>query len=368
VEGYLGTTPLPCDAAETPAIGDVLDPIAYEACSWSWLSEDGSPAPVLNVPTPDSSSTASPRPSIDTLALTGRARHVWVGGARQIDSIPTATTHGVYVVRVATGPCPGASPIDSYGCPYWAVVAKVPGLTLDEPTATATPTASSGPSPEPPATPVTPEPSSSLVPGAALPGLIGPEGRPLTVMEFQNAWAADPDHLAGRIAITKGPVPTGFICWSAGAADASASPGTCHLGVVEGYVAQDGYWAVKVGADGKLSLLGELILTQAGRFVFTVDEAVADTSLRPADLLVVSGTLMPWAMDYCDVVLNGQRSHCYPPALLSGTSEHLTAELGTYEAVTGQDLGPQATGLFLIRRGTDTVTVLAAFGLSYPAD
>jgi hypothetical protein len=556
VEGYLGTTPIACDPAESQQIGDVLDPVEYEACSWSWLSEDGSPAPVLNVPTPempapDSTSTAAPRPSIDTLALTGKARHVWVGGARQIDSIPTSTIHGVFVVEIGTGGCPGALPIDSYGCPYWAVIARVPALTLDEePTATAAPTAAAGyptqraltadelarviagpalavntalvasvtvnaaidgcpisaypaaadgrpvigtiegitvcligakqsarlpegsisgtfafrylapgylglvgeitpaspsrlafgvadawpasgeaflvqgwlgaseppdgmaiscaltptvgdpldpdgadcpydnwlsddgtppsggssagsaepsgeslslrgharyvqaggvrlvdsidytapaygtyvvriqtggckgsavkisnpcwhvlarvpeitgPEPatqspsEPPATPVTPEPSWSFSPGVALPGLVGPGGRPLTQDEFKNAWTTDPDHLGGLIVITKGPIGGDFFCWYEGLP--SPSP-TCRVGVNAMQLAPEGYWAVGVGTDGRFTIIGEvtflndLVAVPVDDLLPVKERGAPDlVDQYTGDLMVVSGLL-----------------------------------------------------------------------------
>ena len=60
---------------------------------------------------------------------------------RIIDSIDhAAPVHGVYVVRSVTEGCPNASPIDSRGCGYWRVLARVSDTSLHAPTATATPT------------------------------------------------------------------------------------------------------------------------------------------------------------------------------------------------------------------------------------
>jgi hypothetical protein len=143
VEGYLGATAVPC-ADETPAAGDVLFPNGYEQCRWSWLSDDGSPAAVQSLPTWSPAAEPTAVPSIDLLALDGKARHVEAGGARLIDSIPDATAHGVYVVAPVTGPCPGAAPYDSRGCSVWRVLAKVPELALTDrpaPTPSPTPTA-----------------------------------------------------------------------------------------------------------------------------------------------------------------------------------------------------------------------------------
>ena len=333
VEGYLGTTPIACNPANSPSGGDVLDPVEYENCSWSWLSADGSPAPVLNVPTPewpapDSTSMPSVRPSIDTLALTGQARHVWVGGVREIDSIPTSSIHGVFVMELAAGPCPGALPIDSYACPYWSVLARVPELSLDQPatpTATAAETSpgqtSPAPSPsEPPATPVEPEPGpTQSTPGAAQPGLSGPSGRPLTVAEFQNAWAADPKHLAGRTVITKGPIPA-------------------QMGVEGKYIALDGYWAVKVGSGGKLSVIGEVALAPGGGFVWGPQSV--NQSGRAGDLVLVSGWLLSVLAGRCETVDTPRPSACGPFSMIStGPTDNVEYQIGlqqdAYKQVTG---------------------------------
>ncbi len=144
-EGWLGATALPCDATQSFDVGDFLNPAGFEPCQQSWLSEDGSPAPVIENhgavgPAESDGSAASPAPSIDPLALHGKARYVTAGGMRQIDAIPLETTRGVYVIRKTTGPCPGASPMDSRGCAVWQVLARVAGISL--PQATAAPTAS----------------------------------------------------------------------------------------------------------------------------------------------------------------------------------------------------------------------------------
>ncbi len=151
VEGYLGATELTraqCDAIGTVDIGDVLNPSGYEQCRQSWLSEDGSPAPVSAAwgaaATAARSGAAEPSasPSMDWLAAHEKARYVMAGGARQIDSIPLEATRGVYVVEQTTGPCPDASPVDSRGCAVWQVLAKVADVSLPsaEPTSTSRPT------------------------------------------------------------------------------------------------------------------------------------------------------------------------------------------------------------------------------------
>ena len=589
-DGHLGATALKCDATETPDFGDILNPSGYEPCQSSWLSEDGSPGPVIEnwvaaSPAESAGPAASPAPSIDLLALHGKARYVTAGGARQVDSIPLETTRGVYAVRPTTGPCPGASPVDSRGCVTWQVLARVADISLPKPTAppsaapslalagypadralttaeladlmagpaltsntalvasvtidakndvcpmnraptigviegmrsqvcamgagvsdylktdkvsgtfafqywapgvlgllgevalasssrlafhvgetwptqgkflvdgwlhrskvvgndplacpgqspdpsgnfacnsftlgnsadgsgpdaipvvmstlaqTApdghgvfllTPDTSLCPSPsatdgcllwrvdarladdpqatststlEPPATPVlaptptpTPSPSPLILPtgpaGGALPGIWGPGNRPLTVAEFPQLWTADPQHLAGRIVIVKGPVPAGFSCWSAGAADASISPPPCHLAVSQDTVAPEGYWAVSVGSDGKLSVVGELS-TPNSSFAFSVGQLNAATDLTNGDLVIVEGWLLKHSPT-CDVSATPLWSGCGGISGIAATaSDNAPASFflqqGAYEETTGTTWGAPVHGFFLVQ-------------------
>lgn len=48
------------------------------------------------------------------------------------------------------------------------------------------------------------------------------------------------------------------MCWDAGTADASASPGTCHVGILDSQIAGAGVWAVSIGGDGRLTIAGEI--------------------------------------------------------------------------------------------------------------
>jgi hypothetical protein len=210
-----------------------------------------------------------------------------------------------------------------------------------------------GSTPEPTASPATPQPSSVEFP-FPMSGLAGSGGRPLTPGEFLAAFAADPNRLAGRVVIVKGPVTATIMCVQANALGPCLAMGSTEL------IAQEGYWAVQVGADGKLTLLGELTLTKDGGFVFWPEDVIADTSLQPNDLLIVSAELSVRMEDYCDA----PGVSCIPPADLRDTSAVLDAGPGAYRAVTGHDTGNPISGLYLIRRGTDTVTILAGFELT----
>jgi hypothetical protein len=337
VEGWLGSTPYPesigsvqigCDQP-LYGPGDPLDPESGDnLCSTSWLADDPSTAATLEI---GDGRWIESVPS-------GHA--VTAGGARYHDSVPTTPTRGVYVVRYGSGPCPGASPASSVGCSGWKVLAKIGGLPLSAPSAS-TPAGTPSTSPSAPATPIeSATPSAS--PFGTLTGLSGPGGRPLTTAEFENAWTTDPNHLAGRIVITKGPIPTGFTCSSAGSADASASPGTCHLGVMEGQIAPEGYWAVKVYSDGRLGLVGEVKMP-AGAFVYKVSE-MRVTGPPPGGALVV---IYGW--------LRRDGLAGSPTGSADGL---VSVQPETWASIAG----PQATalleGFFLVQYG-DPATVLA---------
>jgi hypothetical protein len=212
-----------------------------------------------------------------------------------------------------------------------------------------------GASASPPATPI----PSPTPPATAYLGLIGEGGRPLTQAEFSDAWVVDPTHLAGRVAVVKGPVPGGFFCWGAGQADASTPPGTCRLGVLDSQIAPEGYWAVRVEADGLFELLGEIRMNGSS-FAFTVDQVIANESLGPDDLLIVQGTARPWRLDPCDVP-----GPCTYWPLLSGETGQLVPQgAPTWQDLTGQESGPPLSGFFLIRKVSDMAQILAAFELT----
>lgn len=232
VSGWLGATPISCPSLpKSSYVADPLDPDGTDACESSWLTDDPN--------------AAAPTSQNGAVAPAAR-RFVQAGGMRSIDGISGGSpVHGIFVVRPGNGqPC-AFGPVSDPGCPR--VLAVVSDVKIPDPGATRAPTST----PAPVATPVVPSGGSSI-------GLFGTGNRPLTEGEFATLWAADPAHLTGRIAIVKGPLPTGFECWSAGAADVSAPPGTCHIAILDGFIAQEGYWAVRAGADGKLSIVGQI--------------------------------------------------------------------------------------------------------------
>jgi hypothetical protein len=269
VEGYLGSTAVPC-ATETEAPGDVLSPNGYEQCRWSWLSDDGSPAAVQSLPTwspPPVAAEPTPGPSIDLLGLDGKARHVEAGGARIVDSIPAATTHGVFVVRAVTGPCPGAAPYDSRGCAVWRVLARVPELSLSRPTPSATPS---------------PTPASLVTPD----GLLGAGNEPLTLGEVVELMQADPQHLAGWTVVLDAPFGSGVAC---------PDGGTCAA--LKDLLESQGTWAVRIQSDGLFGIMGEVKKGSGGKLVSSLSEVTGE---QQGYLRVVDAWLHAGITELCD--------------------------------------------------------------------
>ena len=273
VEAWLGNYVFSCPTYIATTGGDPLNPDGQDQCAMNWLTDDPK---------------ATPSTSPEGWLPPGGGEIVEAGGMRLIDAVPgPSPVHGVYVVRGATGPCPSAPPESSVGCGTWLVLAKVPNMSIPEPSASASPSPSASESPPvPPASPVA-EPSGPLAPAPV--GVVGPGGRPLTEPEFAALWASDPTHLAGRIAIVKGPVPPAFGCQSWGAEPVPTQ--TCGTVVFEGQIGVDGdYWAVRVGADGKLSIAGQIAPNKTG-FVFTLDQVALSSTSPPAGLQIVDAWL-----------------------------------------------------------------------------
>ncbi len=136
-------------------------------------------------------------------------------------------------------------------------------------------------------------------------GLAGLRGRPLLVDEFTKAFLADRNHLAGRIAIIKGPIPSRYQCFYPGL-ESGASPGKCQLAIADGTAAPSGYWAVKVGADGVISPIGQISLV-AGKFV------VGPTALstQPEGLYIVYG-LLRYNAQSCGAAQPSEGTACSP--------------------------------------------------------
>ena len=341
VEGWLGAVGL-LESCLAPPAADPLDPYGEDCPYADWLGVD-STAPGIEA---DYRRYAgAPEPTDDPPSLRGNARHVEAGGMRRLDSInPESPRQGTYVVRSSTEPCPGDPPTSSRGCSYWRVLAEVADVSTPEPSASTSAPATSAPPERPIASPT----ASS---GMTSTGLIGSGDRPLTQGELATLWASDPKRLAGRTAIVKGPVPTGFVCSDVGAADASASSPTCHVAILDGTIASGGYWAAKMGTDGHLSLVGELTVPADGSYAYSVEGLLSGTRPKAGDLVLVRAVIGLEGGLYCDLPQEGL---CIAPTRLGSTTPGSSASIrvatGTYEALTGNSkTHPLASGVFLIR-------------------
>jgi hypothetical protein len=278
-----------------------------------------------------------------------------------------AIVFGVYVVRADTSACPNPSAADLSGCATWLIMARIadaPGAAPSPATPAALPTLA--PTAGPTATPM-PLPTGPA--GAAPIGLIGSDNLPLTEGVFATLWAADPAHLAGRVVVVKGPVPTGFMCWSAGAADASAPPGTCHIAIQDGFIGADGhYWLVQVGTGGALSIVGELATPQ-NSFVFTLEQLNTSTTLKSGDFAIVDGWLL-LHVPTCDFGATPFPAGCGPfSEIASAATDNSPWSMGVqqsaYQSITGiagdfQSYGPPVHGLFLVQLNGSAAGTLVA--------
>jgi hypothetical protein len=356
VEGWLGAIAISCPTYIATTGGDPLDPDGADQCEFNWLTDD-----------PELGASVVPG---GPPAVPGGGRNVEAGGMRLIDDIPGQTpVHGVFVVRSVTEQCAGASPQSNVGCTAWRVLARIADLPMPLPRP-----ASPSPSPTPtertapPATPVAPTPGPL---DSAPVGLLGSGDRPLTEGEFATLWAADPAHLADRIVIVKGPVPTGFECWAAGAADAVTPAPACHIGVLDGFIAQEGYWAVRVGSDGSLTIIGEISIPTSG-FVFPLEEALTkmdpdatnqffivdawldwepslacDTPPYPTDSLCGAGAV--WSVLTSAPLAQQPWGYPFESPLPSGVS-WFDAGLGAYQVFGSSDLNARPIhGLYLLK-------------------
>jgi hypothetical protein len=102
--------------------------------------------------------------------------------------------------------CPGASESICYQLTVHARLTDDPFAAVALPTRTPRPTATPAPTPL-----VLP---TAIGSGAQPVGLWGSGSRPFTVDELPLVFGLDPGHLANRIVIVKGPVPSGLLCTS----------------------------------------------------------------------------------------------------------------------------------------------------------
>jgi hypothetical protein len=265
-----GGVPLACPLNTPRPVGDPLNPNGQLMCEIDWLSDDANVEPST---LPDGSHVAPTH-----------SRLVEAAGMATIDSVATGTpVHGVFVVRGMTAPCPNASQQDPFGCWSGLVLAKLANITVPEPNSSslpATPTPTLGL----PATPIV-EPSGTLASAAA--GLLGPGNRPLTEAEFSALWAADRAHLAGRVAIVEGPVPTGFEC--------STMLPPCEVTILDGLRTHEGNWVVRVGTYGQLDVMGEISISYPqNTFVFKLGDAITAWNNQTQSGLMIVDAWLDW--------------------------------------------------------------------------
>ena len=261
---------------------------------------------------------------------------------------------GPAFVLLSTGQCdPPAAP--GATCSLVYIVARLdddPFAAVATATGTPPPTGTppaAVPSPTPPVLPTTPAGAQPL-------GLWGSGNRPFTVAELPQIWAADPNHLANRIVIVKGPVPSGISCTAT--ENGISTPGPCDPAVEMAQIAPEGYWAVKVGSNGRLTIVGQLALPSDGGFSFTGGLDSATERLRDQGLvIVVDGWLSEVTYDSCAWAEtpppNGCRASKITGTAPADPSDLITPQVGAYQTFTGAapDVtvqGPPVRGLYLV--------------------
>ncbi len=332
VHGWLGTDPRDCGkpGAQPTMMGYGLFPDGRVMCYAALTATAFDHTRVVSSgPTP----AGPPRLTVGEWELPADGQAVDPG---PLFSMPGASpvggsVEGTYVVE-AGHHC------SEYGdCLEFSVLARLAYVALPEPTPSPTST------PQPPATPAPPTPSG--YPAVPSTGVWAPGNRPLTVAELYTACSADPQHLAGRIVVTKGPLPTDTRCWKVDAAVSCA--GSSLL--------PEGYLVIQFDSAGKPTLLGQLS-SPGGRFVSTLAQISGGGAVPSDSLVVVDGYLVESVGPHCDSSPLGAR--CLPsivdslPESLS--SYRLTVQDGAYRSVTGRasdpaQNGPPIYGQFLMR-------------------
>ena len=106
---------------------------------------------------------------------------------------------------------------------------------------------------------------------------------------------------------------------------------------------------MKVGADGKLSIVGELATT-SGQFVGTLDAGAIDRSVARNEYRLVDGTLAyHWLA--CDVAPLPSGNRCSPSELESGEVVDLV-QPSAYEQLGGASPWPPVRGVYLVHMCT----------------
>ena len=361
VEAWLQKVGPTCGGSASGVTPDPLDPAAWRghACDYFRLADDPSAKESFSALGGFLESAGEKQVKAETMI--------------PIDMRQAAenTPHGVYVVRGFSERCPDASATAQVrlGCGHWTVLAKVPNITAPEPSPSASPSPADSAAASQSMAPASLAASGTDPSAPAPAGVLGTGNRPLTEAEFAALWASDPTHLEGRIAILKGPVPPALGCHSWAAA-APAPSQTCGTIVFEGQIGADGhYWAVHVGAEGKLSIVGEVATPSSG-YVFTLDQLNAATELKDGDLVMVQGWLLE-SMTTCNSDISPLPSACGPYSEIDSTASDnspagIGVQRGAYQQITGttgdpMTEGPPVYGIFLVRvSNPDSGTVLAS--------
>jgi hypothetical protein len=297
--------------------------------------------------------TATPQSSIpsDYMSLV-------VDADAGVDSV-APSTYAVFAVELVWGGAPEPTPAES-GLTADYISYHLRGVIDDlaipgEASPSLTLTASPSPSPSPLVLPPWP---------ATARGLWAEGDRPFTKAELTALWQADPAHLAGRIVIAKGPVYSSFVCPPASTAAATSLQAACQD---PPRLADDGYWAIQIAADGKLSIIGALEVPAAGGFAFDSGLLTETQALRALGrVIVVDGWLSEVTYASCAHPETPPPNNCHD-SQLSGTGPTDTSDLidlqaGAYQTITGSEpdvavSGPPVRGFFLVlvdsaQRGT----------------
>jgi hypothetical protein len=218
----------------------------------------------------------------------------------------------------------------------------------------------SGPAVAVPSSPETPAATQSSFPISldvgTTPAIIGAGNLPMGWEELEMLMLASPDRLAGRVAILKSPIPSQITCQGDGGG------GGCAVNTAS--LASGGDWAVYLGNDGRLSLLGPVARQSTGTFVFTLD-TVAIGSRKQGDILLVDAWLL-FAPPGCDAAATPMPSACngssLSPTNQDNQPDELPVQAGAYQAITGNAAyGPPVHGIFLTRVGAGgAASVLAS--------
>jgi len=300
--GLIGNDPTVCSQASPDTNGTY-------SCTVSWMSDSPNATAVH-----DANGLPGPPNGVPARSV-GMTPDV-----AEMDQITSGRASGIFVVASVTGPCPGASPQDSRGCPAWRVLAKVADISMPAPNPSA---ASAVPTTAPPATPIV-SPSAGIA--VAPTGLIGPNNRALTPAELSALTAADPNHLAGRYVIDMRVTCDGVDC--------SGLPPKAIADQIQ---------------PGSIGLVGPVDLRPDGGLVWTVPQSL--NGFQGRFIFIVDAWISRGGLgDACDIV--GQPCDRSTRLGSGPNARELTAQTGAISqfAPRNTPVGPAVRGLFLVSR------------------